>query len=135
GAGAPQPLVAAARAASYEVVRAGSATTTVRELVAMARVPARGASLLVELKAVEPAYPLYGRLETVPAAPFADLIADRGDVGGAVVEAPLLERLGIAAGDPLLIGSVRFTVTRVLVREPDRPAGLGTLGPRVLRAA
>src|SRR5262249_59446238 len=121
GAGAPQPLVAAARAASYEVVRAGSATTTVRELVAMARVPARGASLLVELKAVEPAYPLYGRLETVPAAPFADLIADRGDVGGAVVEAPLLERLGIAVGDPLLIGSARFTVPRAPLRAPGRP--------------
>jgi len=131
----PQPLDAAARAAVDELVRAGAVTTTVRELVAMARAPARGASLLIELKAVEPAYPLYGRLETVPAAPLADLTADRGDVGGAVVEAPLLERLGIAVGDALLIGSARFTVTGVLVREPDRPVGLVTLGPRVMVAA
>jgi putative ABC transport system permease protein len=130
-----QPLDPAARAAVDQLVRAGAVTTTVRELVAMTRVPARGATLLVELKAVERAYPLYGRIETAPPAPLAGLLADRGDTGGAVVEAPLLERLGIAVGDPLVIGSARFTVTGVLVREPDRPIGLVTLGPRVIVAA
>ena len=130
-----QPLDPAARAAVDELVRAGAVTTTVRELVAMTRVPARGTTLLVELKAVERAYPLYGRIETAPPAPLAGLLADRGDAGGAVVEAPLLERLGIAIGDPLVIGSARFTVTGVLVREPDRPIGLVTLGPRVIVAA
>ncbi len=52
-----------------------------------------------------------------------------------MVEAQLLERLGIAVGDPLVIGSARFTVTGVLVREPDRPIGLVTLGPRVIVAS
>src|SRR5262249_60990580 len=82
-----------------------------------------------------PAYPLYGRIEAAPALPLDGLLADRGDAGGAVVEAPLIERLGIAVGDPLLIGSARFIVTGVLVREPDRPVGLVTLGPRVIIAA
>ena len=131
----PQPLDPAARAAVDELAGAGAVITTVRELVAMSRAPARGASLLVELKAVEPAYPLYGRIETAPPAPLDGLTADRGEAGGAVVEAPLLERLGIAVGDPLLIGSARFIVTGVLVREPDRPVGLVTLGPRVIIAA
>jgi putative ABC transport system permease protein len=130
-----QPLDPAARAAVDKLVRAGAVTTTVRELVAMARVPARGATLLVELKAVEHAYPLYGRIETAPAAPLEGLLADHGDAGGAVVEAPLLQRLGLAVGDPLLIGSARFVITGVLVREPDRPVGLVTLGPRVIVAA
>ena len=130
-----QPLDPAARAAVDELVRAGAVTTAIRELVAMARVPARGATLLVELKAVERAYPLYSRVETAPAAPLVELLADRGEAGGAVVEAPLLQRLGLAVGDPLLIGSGRFVITGVLVREPDRPVGLVTLGPRVIVAA
>ena len=132
---AAQPLDPAARAAVDALVRAGAVTTTVRELVAMTRLPARGATLLVELKAVERAYPLYGRVETAPPSPLDGLLADRGDAGGAVVEAPLLQRLGIAVGDPLVIGSARFIVTGVLVREPDRPVGLVTLGPRVIVAA
>ena len=94
-----------------------------------------GPRLLVELKAVERAYPLYGRVETTPSAPLDTLLADRDAVGGAVVEAPLLQRLGIAVGDPLVIGSAHFTVTGVLVREPDRAGGLVTLGPHVLVGA
>ncbi len=130
-----QPLDPTARAALDELVRAGAVTTTIREMVAMARAPARGATLLVELKAVERVYPLYGQVETAPLAPLDTLRADRGDAGSAVVEARLLERLGIAVGDPLVIGAARFTVTGVLVREPDRSGGLVTLGPRVLVAA
>ena len=63
-----QPLDPTARAALDELARRGAVTTTVREMVAMARTPARGATLLVELKAVESAYPLYGRVETTPLA-------------------------------------------------------------------
>jgi len=129
-----QPLDQAARAAVDELARTGAATTTVRELAAMTRAPARGATLLVELKAVEVGYPLYGRVETTPAAPLGALLADHGGAGGAVVEARLLERLGLAVGDPLTIGTARFVVTGVLVKEPDRSSGLVTLGPRVLIA-
>ena len=38
----------------------------------------RGATLLVELKAVERAYPLYGRVETTPSEPLDALLADVG---------------------------------------------------------
>jgi putative ABC transport system permease protein len=127
-----QPLDPTARRALDELARGGAVTTTVREMVAMARTPGRGATLLVELKAVESAYPLYGRVETTPPAPLDTLLADRGDAGGAVVESSLLQRLGLAIGDSLEIGSARFTVTGVLVREPDRTGGLVTLGPHVL---
>jgi putative ABC transport system permease protein len=130
-----QPLDAAASAAVGELARRGAEVTTVREMVAMAQAPTRGATLLVELKAVEPAYPLYGRIETSPAEPLDALLADRGEAGGALVESRLLERLGIGVGDPLVIGRARFIVTGVLVREPDRSVGLVTLGPRVLVAA
>ena len=130
-----QPLDAAASAAVGELVQRGAEITTVREMVAMAQAPARGATLLVELKAVEPSYPLYGRVETSPAEPLDALLADRGEAGGALVESRLLERLGIGVGDTLVIGRARFVVSGVLVREPDRSVGLVTLGPRVLVAA
>lgn len=126
-----RPLDAATGARLQGLVARGVAMTRVRELVGMARDPARGATTLVELKAVEDAYPLYGRLETDPARPVPALLGP----DGALVEAALLARLGIRVGDPLLIGTGRFTVTGVLRKEPDRPAAIFTLGPRVLIAA
>jgi putative ABC transport system permease protein len=107
---------------------AGAVTTEIRELVGMARNPRDGASALVELKAVGAAYPLYGRVETVPARPLPELLTG----GGAVVEAPLLSRLGLAIGDRLVVGTALFTVRGVITREPDRASGLFTLGPRIL---
>jgi putative ABC transport system permease protein len=109
----------------------GATLTHVRELVGMARDPAGGGTVLVELKAVEDAYPLYGRLETVPARPLAELLGD----DGALVQEALLTRLGRAVGDTMVIGMGRFRITGILRKEPDRAAGLFTLGPRVLIAA
>jgi putative ABC transport system permease protein len=109
----------------------GATVTRVRELVGMAREPARGATGLIELKAVEPAYPLYGRLERDPGRPLPELLGPEG----ALVEDALLARLGVRVGDPIQIGAARFTITGVLRKEPDRAATLFTLGPRVLIAA
>jgi putative ABC transport system permease protein len=108
----------------------GARVVAVRELVGMARSPARGDSLLVELKAPGPGYPLYGRLATAPPAPLADLLA--GD--GVVVQRELLDRLGLAVGDPLVIGRATFTIRGLVEAEPDRTASLMRLGPRVLLA-
>ena len=106
---------------------AGTRVVRVRELVAMVRGATRGDSLLVELKAVSPDYPLYGRLATTPAAPLASLLAD----DGAVVQRQVLDRLGLAVGDRLAVGSITLTIRGVVDAEPDRSAGLVSLGPRV----
>ena len=119
-----RPLDAAAEAPVRDLERRGAAVTRVRELVAMARNPAKGSTLLVELKAVESGYPLYGRLETRPGQPLDELLA----AGGAVVEEAVLGRLGLALGDTLTIGDASLTVTAVLGKEPDRSASLFTLG-------
>ena len=73
------------RAPGEEVARAlarlrgdGAGTTEIRELVGMARNARDGASAFVELKAVAPGYPLYGRVETAPARALGELLADRG---------------------------------------------------------
>ena len=126
-----RPLDAAAQAPVTELVRQGATVARVRELVAMARNPAGGGSLLVELKAVDGGYPLYGRLDVTPARPLDALLAS----GGVVVEEALLTRLGLGIDDPLTIGDATLTVTGVVRKEPDRAASLFTLGPRVLMNA
>jgi putative ABC transport system permease protein len=106
----------------------GAALSQVRELVAMARHPTGGETALVELKAVDAAYPLYGRLDVTPGRPLAELVGG----GGALVEGSLLARLRLQVGDGVLVGTSRLTITGVVRREPDRAAGLVTLGPRIL---
>ncbi len=130
-----QPLGADAERALDGLRREGAATAVVSELAGMARNPARGSSLLVELKAVDAGYPLYGHVETSPAAPLGVLLAGRAGAAGALVAPELLERLGLGVGDALLLGGGRFTIAGILRREPDRATGFVTLGPRVLLAA
>ena len=75
------------------------------EMRAMARpVGQRDGRALVELKAVDGAYPLVGAVETLPARPLAELLAPIDGVWGAVAAANLLSRLGIETG-------ARVTVT------------------------
>jgi putative ABC transport system permease protein len=96
----------------------------------MVRNPRDGATALVELKTVGPAYPLYGRLEATPSRPLSESLAD----GGALVERALLDRLGLTVGDRIVVGTASFTVRGVITREPDRASGLFSVGPRVLIA-
>jgi putative ABC transport system permease protein len=122
-----RPLDPAAEAPVRDLARRGAAVARVKELVAMAR-SVRGSTLLVELKAVDAGYPLYGRLDTLPPRPLDELLAG----GGVVVEEAVLARLKLAPGDALAIGDATLTVTGVVRKEPDRAASLFTLGPRVL---
>ena len=116
----------------------------VSELVAMAtaihlddrRPPST--TQLIELKAVESGYPLYGKLVVEPASPLEHLIDPirRPDCDpvcyGAVVHESLLIRMGLAHGDRIKIGDAVFTVTAVIRKEPDRTANMFSLGPRVM---
>lgn len=102
------------------------------EMVTVASGPVRpdgspGPSQLVELKAVDGPYPLYGDLRLEPARPLSDLLTDE-----TVVVAPdLLSRLKLSVGDALRLGGERFTIAGVVSKEPDRVDFGLTLGPRV----
>ena len=92
-----------------------------------------GASKLVALKVVAPGYPLRGRLRVATQPEGAgDLTRDLPAPGQAWVEAPLLEALGLALGDELLLGDASLRVTRLIVNEPDRGAGFMNFSPRVM---
>jgi putative ABC transport system permease protein len=124
-----QPLSTAAETEVAALARDGARLARTRELAAMAQAgPDR--VLLVELKAVDGAYPLYGRLETEPAAPLATLIGG----GRALVQEAVLSRLGLAVGGTLRVGEADLRIAGVIRSEPDRAVGFFSLGPRVLVA-
>jgi putative ABC transport system permease protein len=92
---------------------------------------------LVELKAVESQYPLYGIVRLDPERPLMGLLSADGNTCresclGAVVQESLLIRLGLVVGDRIKIGQASFRITGVIHTEPDRMANMFTLGPRVL---
>jgi putative ABC transport system permease protein len=91
-----------------------------------------GRTVLVEIKAVDAAYPLYGSVATEPAMPLWALLARRGDAFGAAVDPALLARLNLKTGDRVTIGNDVIELRAALTREPDALAdGIG-LGPRML---
>ena len=93
---------------------------------------AGGRPVLTELKAVDPAYPLVGRVDLQGAASLAEALEVRGGMAGAVAEDALLHRLGLSLGDRIAVGEARYEVRAVLLGEPDRSVRLFTLGPRLL---
>jgi putative ABC transport system permease protein len=88
-------------------------------LRSMARVPNGSDQGLVEVKAVDGAYPLYGEFEAEPNRPLAELLQQDGEVFGAVAAPLLLDRLGIRVGDELLLGNVRLRLAATVASEPD----------------
>ncbi len=86
---------------------------------------------LIEIKAVDPLYPLVGQMVLAPVMPLGAALDCSGTCGAAVEEA-LLIRLGIKPGDSIRIGNEDFQVRARIVTEPDRVVGGFTLGPRVM---
>src|SRR5258708_39257550 len=87
---------------------------------------------LVELRAVDAAYPLIGQAVLAPALNLQAALNCDASGCGAVVEDALITRLGVKPGDSIRIGDADFTVRARIVTEPDRVAGGFTLCPRVL---
>ena len=101
--------------------------------MARARDEDGGASKLVAFKAVPEAYPLRGSMRVADAVDGAgQLSRDIPAPGTAWADASLFDALGLKPGQLLLMGDARFTLTRVIVNEPDRGAGFMSFSPRVM---
>jgi putative ABC transport system permease protein len=105
-----------------------SAAATMR---AMARV-ADGRATLVEIKAVDGAYPLYGRAVVEPANDLAAALAPREGIHGAAADETLFARLDLKPGARLSVGNAEIEVRAILKTEPDKLAGGIGFGPRLL---
>ena len=118
------------------IERGGTVSTSV-ELRAMAR-PAAGpksARILVELKTVDAAYPLYGQIALAPKQPIGAALAPQNGIPGAVVGADLLQRMKLKVGERIRIGEAEFVIRAAIVAEPDRGGRVFILGPRVIVSA
>jgi putative ABC transport system permease protein len=106
-----------------------SQTTDAVEIATMVR-PADGrpAARMVELRAVQAAFPFYGTLTLRDGAYAHDRLTGRG----ALVRPELLAQLDLKVGDRILIGTQPFEIRGVIASEPGRSLGAFSLGPRVL---
>jgi putative ABC transport system permease protein len=121
--------------------------SVVMETRAMARREDGSKAALVELKAVDPFYPLYGRMQfedgkghkldkgpqDLILPPVDEKTQLQTDEWGAAVEPELLSRLGLKVGDFLVLGQQKFHINGVITREPDRVGAQHfSLAPRVM---
>jgi putative ABC transport system permease protein len=83
---------------------------------------------MVDLRAVQSRYPLYGEVRLAGGAPYSyAMLADRG----AVVSASLLPRLELRIGDRIRIGTLTFTIRAAADRVPGNGLNFNPM-PRVL---
>lgn len=103
----------ATRAASFSAMLAADRRDSVPRLAAV--------------KAVEPAYPLYGAVLTEPPGAFAELFT--GDA--ALVDEDAAAQHGLKVGDRVRLGELSLRVAGVVVKESGRGMARFQLGPRV----
>ena len=121
-------------------------TTVVMETRAMARTADENRVSLVELKAIDPFYPLYGKVEfsdengnVLDAKPQDMVLTSWDEAGnetkpwGVAVDKEILTRLGLHVGDMLRIGTQEFQIRGIITREPDRISSQRfSFAPRVM---
>jgi putative ABC transport system permease protein len=91
-----------------------------------------GRTTLVEVKAADGAYPLFGAVASEPDIRLPDLFERNNDAFGAAADPALLTRLDAKLGDRISIGKAMIELRSVLKNEPDRLSGGIGLGPRLL---
>ena len=108
------------------------------EVVALRAMARRGDapnSTLVEMKAVDSAYPLSGAVATdpplAPAAAFYDALAEKDGAFGLFADRSLGARLNVTVGDSVAIGDAKFRLLGWLASEPDSMGAIG-FGPRAI---
>ncbi len=95
-----------------------------------------GRTLLAEVKAVAPGYPLRGKLRIRMAENGLDFAPGKAPSPGEVwVDDRLLRRLDLKIGSRLGLGERDFTVAAMVSEEPESSAGFINLGPRLMMNA
>ena len=124
-----------ADAAEHAFLAQSGILSETASLRAMARTSDGSRRSLIELKAVDADYPLYGRVVLAPPQALGAALGPSNGVFGAVVDRAILDRLGVKLGDTIRIGEATLQLRGTIVREPDAAASGLILGPRVMIAA
>ncbi|MEQ8602760.1 MAG: FtsX-like permease family protein [Marivibrio sp.] len=105
------------------------------EMRAMAVMPDGSDRRLVELKAVDGAYPLYGEVVLQDQAiPVQEALRPVDGVPGAAVAPQLARRFDVGLGDRIRIGEQTFRIGAIIADEPDGGTQAFNLGPRAMIA-
>src|SRR4029077_20397321 len=84
---------------------------------------------MAELRAVQPAFPLYGTVDLQGGQAYSHALVEHR---GVLVRPELLTSLDVKVGDEIAIGQALFTIRGLVIREPGRGMGEFSLGPRVI---
>ncbi len=111
--------------------------TAVSEIVdfrSLLAVPADGETerILVQVKAVDEHYPLIGDVVLAGGGSLDGALSPEDGLPGLVAESLLVDRLGLAPGALVRLGSQDFRLAGTLVSAPDALSGGVTIGPRVV---
>src|SRR6185312_12651163 len=102
------------------------------DMRSMARLPDGSDQALVEVKAVDGAYPLYGRLGTDPGLSHEQLFGEQNGVYGAAAPDILFARLHLKPGDRVRLGKATIQLRARLTDEPDAVSEGFAFAPRLL---
>ncbi len=117
-----------------ELLRSLGAVSGYAGLRTMARTPDHPdrTPALIEIKAVDDGYPLFGSVLLASGQPLKQALAARDGLPGLVGDSQLLARLQARVGDVVRIGTQDFRISDELRREPDRASAGFSFGPRVV---
>ena len=101
-----------------------------RSLLAIPHAGAEPDRTLVQVKAVDAPYPLYGRVALDGGGGLDAALDPHDGLPGLVAEKILIDRMGLAPGAVVRLGTQDFRLTGTLVTAPD--ASAFAFGPRVI---
>ncbi len=87
---------------------------------------------LVELKAVDHAYPLYGAVTLDPPQDLTKALEQKDGTWGAAADPDLIDKLGAKLGDMIHLGDASLVLRAAIIREPDKVSQVFSLGPRLM---
>jgi len=104
----------------------------IAELRPLVQRPDGSRPTLVELKAVDRAYPLLGELKLNPPTPSETVFSQQNGLFGAAAAPALLETLGLQVGDQAKLGNITIQIRTLIANEPDKSLAAFSLGPRLM---
>ena len=113
------------------MARQSRAQSQIIDFRSMAVAPATNKRILTQVKAVDSAYPLVGRVTLSGDMGLPEAFAGRDGLPGVILAPALLRRLNINLGDQVKFGQKLFVVMATVLKEPDN-FGNFALGPRSL---
>jgi putative ABC transport system permease protein len=127
--GRPSPALSAAVASVEQTtgILGHSSVVETQTMASAAEGRGNGRVRLVEIRAVEAAFPYYGTLELADGRTYShDLVADHG----ALVTPEFLAEMGLGVGDDVRLAGELFRIRGAVVRDRIQRGGL-SFGPRV----